>query len=64
MANRPTHNTRGMGLANALAAQGYALRAGDRITTGTTMPPPPIGSNQDVVADFGPLGQVSLRIGG
>lgn len=51
-------------LANALAAQGYALRAGDRITTGTTMPPPPIGSNQDVLADFGPLGQVSLRIGG
>lgn len=50
-------------LANALAAQGHSLRAGDRITTGTTMPPPPVTANQDVVADFGPLGQVALRIG-
>ena len=50
-------------LANTLAAMGRGLKAGDFISTGTVMPPYPTGAAQDVVADFGPLGRVALRIG-
>lgn len=50
-------------LANTLAAMGRGLKAGDFISTGTVMAPYPTDANQDVVADFGPLGRVALRIG-
>ncbi len=51
-------------LANALAEMGRGLKAGDFISTGTVMPPYPTEAGQDVMADFGPLGQVALRIDG
>lgn len=51
-------------LANELAARGRGLRAGDFVTTGTLVPPVPVAPGQHVVADFGPLGTVELRIGG
>ena len=49
-------------LANALAKLGRSLRAGDYVTTGTVIPPFPVAAGQDVTADFGPLGQVTLHI--
>lgn len=48
-------------LANALAAKGRGLKAGEYITTGSVTPPIPVASGQHVVADFGPLGRVELR---
>lgn len=50
-------------LANALAATGRGLRAGDCVTTGTVTVPLPVGAGQTVRADFGPLGVVEVRIG-
>ncbi len=50
-------------LANTLAAMGRGLKAGDHVTTGTVAPPPPAAPGQEVTADFGPLGAVTLRIG-
>ena len=47
-------------LANALAARGRALRAGDFITTGSVTPPVPVAAGQSVVADFGGLGRVEV----
>jgi 2-keto-4-pentenoate hydratase len=49
-------------LANTLADMGTPLRAGDYITTGTATQPMPIAAGQRVLADFGKLGQVSLRM--
>jgi 2-keto-4-pentenoate hydratase len=49
-------------LANALAAEGRALRAGDQVTTGTVTPPVPVLPGQRVEADFGPLGRVALTM--
>ncbi len=49
-------------LANALAEKGQYLRAGDYITTGIVMPPVGIESGDRVVADFGHLGSVSVRM--
>lgn len=51
-------------LANALAAKGRGLRAGDFVTTGTATAPLPVGAGERVRADFGPLGMVELRVGG
>jgi 2-keto-4-pentenoate hydratase len=51
-------------LANELAARGRWLRAGEFVTTGTLVPPVPVGPGQHVRADFGPLGTVEVRIGG
>jgi len=51
-------------LANALAATGCGLKAGDYITTGSVTPPIPVAPAQYVVADFGPLGKVELRTSG
>ena len=48
-------------LANALAARGRGLKAGEYITTGSVTPPVPVAPGQHVVADFGPLGKVDLR---
>jgi 2-keto-4-pentenoate hydratase len=50
-------------LANALAERGRTLRRGDYVTTGSVTPPIPVESGQHVVADFGPLGRIELRIG-
>lgn len=47
-------------LANALAAEGRGLRAGEYVTTGTTTQPAPATAGQAVLADFGVLGQVRL----
>lgn len=51
-------------LANTLAGMGRWLKAGDFISTGTVVPPWPTEAGQDVVADFGRLGRVALRIDG
>jgi 2-keto-4-pentenoate hydratase len=50
-------------LANALAKTGRALKRGDYITTGSVTPPIPVEPGQHVVADFGSLGRIELRIG-
>lgn len=49
-------------LANTLAETGTGLQAGDRITTGITTVPVPAAPGQHVIADFGPLGRVELRL--
>jgi 2-keto-4-pentenoate hydratase len=48
-------------LANELRALGITLRAGQVVTTGTCHPPLPITAGDVMEADFGPLGQVSVR---
>jgi len=48
-------------LANALAAAGSGLKAGDYVTTGTTTQPVPAAAGQTVLADFGALGTVEIR---
>ena len=47
-------------LANALAASGRGLRAGDYVTTGTTTQPAPAAAGRTVRADFGVLGSVEI----
>jgi len=49
-------------LANTLAAKGYALRAGDYVTTGIVMPPVAVAAGDHAIADFGPLGRIELRV--
>jgi len=49
-------------LAEANAARGEPLRAGDVITTGVCGRPVPIAAGDRVVADFGPLGRAEVRI--
>lgn len=49
-------------LANVLAAKGRSLKAGDYVTTGSVTPPVPVKTGQQVIADFGPLGRVELRV--
>jgi 2-keto-4-pentenoate hydratase len=49
-------------LANFLISMGQELKAGDMVTTGSTTQPLPGGANQNVVADFGPLGACRLII--
>jgi 2-keto-4-pentenoate hydratase len=49
-------------LANRLSSLGVTLAAGQAVTTGTCMPPLEIGAGDAVTADFGPLGQVGLRV--
>ncbi|WP_315740404.1 2-keto-4-pentenoate hydratase [Bradyrhizobium sp. SZCCHNR1093] len=48
-------------LVNELSALGVPARAGQVVTTGTCHPPLPIGSGDHMEADFGDLGQVSVR---
>jgi 2-keto-4-pentenoate hydratase len=48
-------------LVNDIAARGLAMSAGQLVTTGTCMAPLEIGPGDEVVADFGTLGQVSAR---
>ena len=49
-------------LANHMIAVGSSLRAGEFVTTGSTTAPHPGGGGQNVVADFGPLGQCRLAL--
>ena len=51
-------------LANELSRHGMVLAAGQFVTTGTCMQPLEIGPGDDVLADFGSLGRVSLRFAG
>jgi len=48
-------------LVNELSSLGIALEAGQYVTTGTTTVPMPIKPGDQVVADFGILGEVSCR---
>lgn len=47
-------------LANALAARGRGLKAGDFVSTGTTTQPIPAEAGQTLVADFGPIGRIEV----
>ena len=47
-------------LANELRELGLTLRAGEVVTTGTCHPPLPIQSGDQVAADFGLIGKVSV----
>jgi 2-keto-4-pentenoate hydratase len=49
-------------LANELSLLGITLKAGEVVTTGTCMIPLPIERGDEVVADFGKLGTVSVRL--
>lgn len=48
-------------LANELSSLGLTLRAGEVVTTGTCHPPLPIQAGDQLAADFGVLGKVSVR---
>jgi len=48
-------------LANTLCAQGGGLKAGDIITAGSCIAPTPAPEGAEAVADFGSLGQVTVK---
>ena len=48
-------------LVNQLSGQGVGLKAGQVVTTGTCATPLPIAAGDQMVADFGVLGRVSVR---
>jgi 2-keto-4-pentenoate hydratase len=50
-------------LANELGGIGVTLRAGEVVTTGTCLVPPPITPGDRVRVDFGELGAVEIRMG-
>lgn len=50
-------------LVNELSGLGITLKAGQVVTTGTCMPPMPFLRGDDIEAEFGILGRVSVRIG-
>ncbi len=50
-------------LANTLCAQGGGLQAGDIITAGSCIVPTPAPAGAEAVADFGALGQVTVKFG-
>jgi 2-keto-4-pentenoate hydratase len=50
-------------LANELRQLGLTLRAGEVVTTGTCHPPLPIDAGDVFEADFGVIGEVSVRLG-
>jgi 2-keto-4-pentenoate hydratase len=49
-------------LANELSRLGVTLQAGEVVTTGTCMAPLAIAPGDEVIADFGILGRIGLRI--
>lgn len=51
-------------LANELADLGDGLRAGEVVMTGTSTIPLPVRPGDDILADFGELGTIGLRIAG
>jgi 2-keto-4-pentenoate hydratase len=50
-------------LVNELSGLGLTLRAGQTVTTGTCIVPPPIEPGDRFTADFGALGRVETRLG-
>ena len=50
-------------LVNELSSLGIGTQAGQFVTTGTCMPPLELAEGDQVEADFGALGRVSLRFG-
>lgn len=48
---------------NELSAHGLTLRAGEVVTTGTCVTPPPIDAGGHIEMDFGTLGCVTARVG-
>ena len=50
-------------LVNELSSLGVTLRAGEMVTTGTCLAPLPINAGDELEADFGILGRVTLRVG-
>ena len=51
-------------LVNQLSGQGVTLQAGQVVTTGTCSTPVPIAPGDEMVADFGVLGRVTVRFAG
>jgi 2-keto-4-pentenoate hydratase len=51
-------------LARHLHERGLALRAGDIVTTGACTPANPVANGDDLIADFGDLGEVRIRFAG
>jgi 2-keto-4-pentenoate hydratase len=49
-------------LANELRELGLTLKSGEVVTTGTCHQPLPLQSGDELVADFGDIGQVSVKI--
>lgn len=49
-------------LANELSSLDITLNAGELVTTGTSVQPLEIVEGDDLMADFGPLGQIQLHI--
>jgi 2-keto-4-pentenoate hydratase len=49
-------------LANELRELGLTLKSGEVVTTGTCHQPLPLQSGDERVADFGDIGQVSVKI--
>jgi 2-keto-4-pentenoate hydratase len=50
-------------LVNELSSLGLTLRAGEMVTTGTCLAPLAIEAGDELEADFGVLGRVTLRVG-
>ena len=50
-------------LVNELSALGIGLQPGQFVTTGTCMPPLELHEGDQVLADFGVLGQIGMRFG-
>jgi len=48
-------------IANELSRLGVGLKAGEIVTTGTLVTPVPLQEGDELIADFGALGSVSLR---
>jgi 2-keto-4-pentenoate hydratase len=48
-------------LANTLCQRGLGLMSGDIVTAGSCTPPTPVEEGDEVVADFGSLGEVKVR---
>ena len=48
-------------IANELSALGITLKAGQAITTGTCLTPIVVAPGDEVYADFGALGKISVR---
>jgi 2-keto-4-pentenoate hydratase len=49
-------------LANELRELGLTLKTGEVVTTGTCHQPLPLQSGDELVADFGDMGQVSVKV--
>jgi 2-keto-4-pentenoate hydratase len=48
-------------LANELISHGMHLKQGDTVITGTCVVPVPVSDGDDMLADFGDLGQIAVQ---